>query len=266
MATGVCGRTVRESDRHRLAALLTPEELAELLTFCNDCLLHEREEQLHGAILSLGERMGYEFVLYAHMASTYAGSQPIVLHNLSNPVPWMEEYAGRGYLAHDPVRRELEIRLGRGELQGAFAWDTYDRTLAAKETEIIARRSAYGLRRGFSAYCESPRHKALFLVSYATAKEEPPSDRALLVGRMVVPHLNRCRKRLDLAMRVARLTERERIVAEWLVAGNSNEEIAKILGSSMATAKFHVANILKKLETENRPAAVAVLMAERCLA
>jgi DNA-binding CsgD family transcriptional regulator len=246
--------------------LLTPEELAALLIFCNDCLLHEWEEQLHGAMVALGEWLGFEFILYAHKASTYAGSQPIVMRNLTNPVPWMEEYADRGYLAHDPVRRELEIRLGRGELLGAFAWDAYDRTLGAKEVEIIDRRRAYSLHQGFSAYCESPRHDALFLVSFATAKDAPPSDRALLVGRMVVPHLNRCRKRLDLATRVARLTDKERIVAEWLVAGKSNGEIAGIVGISEATAKFHVANILKKLKTENRPAAVAVLMAERCLA
>ena len=267
MATGD-GRSVGEQglDRSRLAALHIREELAELLTFCNHCLLHEREEQLHGAMVALGGRLGCEFVLYAHMASTYAGNQPILLRNLSNPIPWMEEYAERGYMAHDPVRRELELRLRRGESQGAFIWDAYDRPLSAMEEEIISRRRAHGLCQGFSAYCESPCQDALFLVSFATAKAAPPSERALLVGRTVVPHLNRCRKRLDLSAPVARLTKRERIVAEWLVAGKRNSEIACLVGISEATAKFHVANILKKLETENRPAAVAVLMAERCLA
>ena len=51
----------QEPDRLRLASLLTREELAELFTFCDDCLLHEREEQLHGAMVTLGERLGFEF-------------------------------------------------------------------------------------------------------------------------------------------------------------------------------------------------------------
>jgi len=259
-------RTVDGPDRLRLAALLTREELADLLAFCNDCLLHEREEQLHGAMVTLGDRLGFEFVLYSNMASTYAEAQPILLYNLSNPVPWMEEYAARGYLEHDPVRRELEIRLDRGETLGAFAWDHYDRELDAMEEEIITRRRAHGLRQGFSAYCESSRHSALFLLSFATAGDVPPSERALLAGRTVVPHLNRCRKRLDLSARVARLTEKERIVAEWLVEEKNNGEIARIVGVTEATAKFHVANILKKLETKNRLGAAAVLIAERSLA
>jgi len=74
----------------------------------------------------------------------------------------------------------------------------------------------------------------------------------------MAPHLNRCRKRLD-------LTARERNVAERMVAGSSNGEIAMAIGISEGTAKFHVANILKKLETRNRPAAVVVIIAERSL-
>jgi DNA-binding CsgD family transcriptional regulator len=262
------GRAVGEpeTDGLRLAALLTREELAGLLTFCNDCLLHEREEQLHGALVGLGEQLGFEFILYANMASTYAEDHPISMRNLTNPVPWMEEYTNPVFMAHDPVRRELEIRLKRGETQGAFVWDRYDRELEAVEVEIIARRRAHGLRHGFSAYCESSRHGAVFLVSFATAKDAPPSDRALLVGRTVAPHLNRCRKRLDLSMRVARLTEKERTVAGWLVAERSNGEIARTIGISEATAKFHVANILKKLETRTRLGAAAVIIAERSLA
>lgn len=253
-------------DRAQLSASLTREELADLLAFCGDCLLHEEESELHAAMTALGDRLGFEFVLYAYMASVYAGGQPITLRNLSNPARWMEEYAQRGFLAHDPVRRELEVRLARGERHGAFAWDAYERPLSPMEEEVIARRCAHGLRQGFSAYCESPHQDFVFLVSFASSREGIPSERALLTGRTIVTHLSRCRKRLDLSRRVARLTPREQVVAEWLSAGKSNAEIAGILGFSEATAKFHVANILTKLETENRPAAVAVLIAERCLA
>lgn len=267
MASAVARQAVGwDSDRARFAILLDAEDLAEVLAFCNDCLLHEDEAPLHAAMTALGLRFGYEFVLYAYMQSTYVRTQPVVLRNLTNPALWMEEYAQHRYLEHDPVRRELELRLARGERHGAFAWDAYERPLSLVEREIIARRRAHGLRQGFSAYCDSPRQDSVFLVSFASAREGVPDARALLVARTVVPHLGRCRKRLDLALRVARLSTRELAVAELLEAGKSNAEISGALGCSEATAKFHVANILHKLGVENRPAAVAVLIAERSLA
>lgn len=263
---GVAAPPDRPVDADQLASLFTGSELAELLTFCDGCLLHQREEALHVALVALGARLGFEFVLYAYMTTSYGADRAVQLRNLSNPVAWMEEYAARGFLGCDPVRVELEHRLARGERQGAFAWDAYHRALSAEEEEVIARRRAVGLRHGFSAYCDSPRHDAVFLVSFATGRDAPPGERALAAGRLVVSHLNRCRRRLDLSGRIERLTEREKAVARWLVDGKTNGEIARILSVSEATSKFHVANILEKLGTSSRQGAVSILIAERYLA
>jgi len=86
------------------------------------------------------------------------------------------------------------------------------------------------------------------------------------VGKLIASHLNRCRKRLDLSTLVRKLTKRERTVAGWLVVGKTDGEIAEILGVSEGTAKYHVANILAKLQAGSRQSAVSILMAERCLA
>ncbi|MCX6856162.1 MAG: LuxR C-terminal-related transcriptional regulator [Verrucomicrobia bacterium] len=51
------------------------------------------------------------------------------------------------------------------------------------------------------------------------------------------------------------LTEREAEVLYWMTEGKQNREIATILGRSLGTVQEHVANILKKLEQENRHAA-----------
>lgn len=48
------------------------------------------------------------------------------------------------------------------------------------------------------------------------------------------------------------LTGRELEVAQWLVAGKSNPEIAQLLGISRWTAKLHVGNILRKLDVVSR--------------
>jgi DNA-binding CsgD family transcriptional regulator len=200
------------------------------------------------------------------MATRYETAGHVCVVNLSNPVEWMEEYDRKGYLEHDPVRRELERWLARKETLGAFRWDAYDRKLSAIEETIIARRTHYGLRSGFSAFCDSWRHDAVFLVSFASRREEPPGKREMELGKLVASHLNRCRKRLDLSTLVRKLTRRERTVAGWMVDGKTNGEIAEILDVSEATAKFHVANILAKLKAGSRQSAVAILIAERCLA
>jgi len=51
------------------------------------------------------------------------------------------------------------------------------------------------------------------------------------------------------------LTAREADVLFWMTEGKQNREIATILGRSLATVQEHVANILAKLQQENRHAA-----------
>lgn len=58
------------------------------------------------------------------------------------------------------------------------------------------------------------------------------------------------------------LTPREREVAGLLVDGASNKIIARRLGISVHTAKFHVAAVLEKLGARNRADAVAIAMRE----
>ena len=58
------------------------------------------------------------------------------------------------------------------------------------------------------------------------------------------------------------LTSREREVALLLLEGASNKAIARALGISVHTAKFHVAALLTKLRARNRADAVAVILRE----
>lgn len=53
------------------------------------------------------------------------------------------------------------------------------------------------------------------------------------------------------------LTPRQRMVAQHLIAGRSNKEIARKLGISVATVKDHVHAILERLELPTRAAVMA---------
>ena len=56
------------------------------------------------------------------------------------------------------------------------------------------------------------------------------------------------------------LTPREREVLALLVEGAPNKAIARALGISVRTAKFHVAAVLAKLHARNRSEAVAIAL------
>jgi DNA-binding NarL/FixJ family response regulator len=56
---------------------------------------------------------------------------------------------------------------------------------------------------------------------------------------------------------IAALTARERDVLAILAEGASNKAIARELGISIGTAKFHVASLIEKLGAKNRGGAVA---------
>jgi DNA-binding NarL/FixJ family response regulator len=62
------------------------------------------------------------------------------------------------------------------------------------------------------------------------------------------------------------LTLREKQVAELLVEGASNKIIARRLGISVHTAKFHVAAVLEKLGARNRSDAVAISLRDGLVA
>ncbi len=52
------------------------------------------------------------------------------------------------------------------------------------------------------------------------------------------------------------LTERERIVLEFIAQGYTNREIAEKISVSTHTVKAHVNSILRKFEVKNRVCAV----------
>lgn len=66
--------------------------------------------------------------------------------------------------------------------------------------------------------------------------------------------------RIDPDLGFTNLSARERQVASLLVEGASNKLIARNLGISVHTAKFHVAAVLEKLGARNRADAVAIVL------
>jgi two-component system response regulator FixJ len=68
----------------------------------------------------------------------------------------------------------------------------------------------------------------------------------------------------DAALRLAALTPREREVLEGVVRGNSNKQIAYILGISVRTVENHRAHMMRCLGTRHVAELVRLMVAVSC--
>ena len=75
----------------------------------------------------------------------------------------------------------------------------------------------------------------------------------------LLPHLHPTLQRLAPASSGSNpLSHREKDIFHWMMRGKTNWEIATILDISERTVKFHAANIIRKLEANNRTHAIVL--------
>jgi two-component system nitrate/nitrite response regulator NarP len=94
------------------------------------------------------------------------------------------------------------------------------------------------------------------------AKSEQPAFlldtiASVAAGRMVFPYLD---IRAMYSNPLTTLTRRELEVLSDLAAGRTNKQIARDLGVSLNTVKFHVRNLFQKLSVNSRSQAIALYL------
>jgi len=177
--------------------------------------------------------------------------------NVSYSNDWLYTYGKNGYAGVDPVLRSL---LSSFKTQ---LWkQTYSKISSPRQLEFIEEARSVGLTHGITTgMLERNRGFATFF-SFAGG-DAVGTNRFVGLLEYLVPSLHQilmANTHTPLFNRVKGLSPREQTVLLWMKEGKTNWEIARIVGVTERTVRFHVEGIFMKLDASSRTQAVAVAM------
>ena len=177
--------------------------------------------------------------------------------NVSYSNDWLYSYGKNGYAGVDPVLQSL---LSSFKTQ---VWkQTYGKTASPKQLEFIEEARSVGLTHGITTgMLERDQGFATFF-SFAGGDADGPQRFTGLL-EYLLPSLHWvliANTHTPLNNRVKGLSPRELMVLSWMKEGKTNWEIARIVGLTERTVRFHIEGIFMKLDANSRTQAVAVAM------
>ena len=239
---------------------LSKQDALALLELINDSLACDSETGLKALMGRLAALLPYQAQLAAIADLGPTGEVAgLKVVNVDYPGEYLRELASRELVMKDPIVAE-NFRAPR--LQ--YWADTFTRNgLDDQADEILSLAEDFGFRDVASGagYGHGVRPLNRQRGSFFCWHGLDRSPRTESILSMVVPHLHEVLNRLDLpGTRLESLTARELEVLRWLAQGKTSWEISMILGISERTVKFHVRNVLRKLDAATRAHAVAIAM------
>ncbi len=228
----------------------------------SDFIEQSNEQDSPAGVLSLMERAANDlgFDRYAYCALTcherYEATDkppPAVAHNF--PEEWIDYYFEHDYPTKDPVI------LHAPALEGPFLWDSVGTTfeLDRAQRTVMQQASEAKLRDGVGVSLHGPRGE-IYLVTFAAGDSHPDpaaelSKLNLLAVQFHAAYSGLARTGNDPRSAIV-LTPRERECLQWLALGKSPWDIGMILDISAHTVRFHIRNVYRKLNANNRALAV----------
>jgi LuxR family transcriptional regulator, quorum-sensing system regulator CviR len=182
--------------------------------------------------------------------------------NVSYASDWLYAYCKNEYAGVDPVLRSLPSGLP------SQTWaQSYSTARSQRQIEFIEEARSFGLthgittglldrRRGFATFFSFAGGDARGLARYRGFLEylAPYLHRVLMAGTPAAA-----------PERARGLSPREMTVLLWMKEGKTNWEIARIVGVTERTVRFHVESIFTKLDASSRTQAVAVALEQGLL-
>lgn len=214
------------------------------------------KEEVYQLFLKVLENLGYDRTVY-----TFVTDQPdlnrAAEHGIVTNYPdeWMERYAKFDYLKYDPTFQKAL------SYDGPFSWESLNKlkefTLIEQKIMDEAKEVKLYAGVGVSIHGDFGGLTGLGIAS-TYEKDEPTIDTIRKLNALsrqfhlaYSDHNNDSAKKLKVI-----LTDREREILLWASEGKSDTMIADILQIKHSTVRYHISNIFKKLEVNERTLAV----------
>lgn len=243
---------------------LTRRELVSLLEIVDKSLHVATKQDLTALLQDVQKLVPAEHTVSALAETTPNGRYvgPLQLVNLSYPTDWLSRYIEADYATVDPI---LQHHFDHFEAQ---VWSqTYRRAHSRKQQMFIGEAADCHLSQGITVGVKSASQPMGSLFSFSGQKMGEHASHAAVLQQLV-PHLHQALLSLTFLPSAADplLSSREREVLLWIKEGKTNWEISKILLISERTVRFHVGNVLNKLQASTRGHAVAVALQQGLIA
>lgn len=182
--------------------------------------------------------------------------------NLNFPLSWLAHYRTQSLMKQDPAAGLLF------QAQAPVMWaDLRAHDSSASARQFYYEASEFGLAEGFSfgSRFSDGRSGSLFT---CVGGELAHRQRHRVLVNYLAPFLHEAfgKATTTFAAVAPALTAREIEVLKWLRVGKNDQEVAAMLGTSRRTIKFHVENLMRKLQSRNRTEAVARALSMRLIA
>ena len=237
---------------------LSHQDTIKVLEIINDSLSCRTEEQLKKLMGRLRDLIPYQAQLAALGSLDEQGNvSDLKVVNVDYPNEYLAELAKQELVMKDPV----VVENFRGFHLQYWA-DTFNRSGAQKDlAKILSLAEDFGFEKvvkgeGYAHGVRPLREKRGSFFCWHGLER---SERTESILQILVPHFHEVLSRLDLpGTHLDSLTDREQEVLRWLAQGKTSWDISMILGISERTVKFHVKNLLQKLDAATRAHAVAI--------
>lgn len=239
---------------------LGQDDLVLLLEAANESLLIRESTGMEGLLQRLCSQVPTQGVIAGLIPEPSASlkAEEIPFVNVGYSEEWLKEYMTRNYFSCDPIKR--------ARLSGAdfLRWsDTFARAEKRAERDYIRQAREHDVYEGLTVGAQKNSSSLISFFSFIGT--DLNDERHEMILRYLGPYLHEamCRATpIGPGFKRSPLSERETEVLSWAMAGKTNWEISVILNISERTVKFHIQNVMVKLEASSRAHAVAIALGQ----
>ena len=246
---------------HNLEKIISKQDALNLLEIIGDCLSCADTSDAFNVMHKVSMLIDFNNVVYglARLSKEgYVTSYDTI--NFSYPAEWLSIYQKKKFIEKDPIAME---NFSNYKLQ--YWDDTYKKYHIDKE--FISMSEDFNLTNGYA--CGTINHSKTegSLLSIAGDINNHPRHDYILNN--LSPHLHvafsNVLHKQNSHKTLLQISIREKEVLNWVKYGKSTWDISVILNISERTVKYHINNIMRKLDAVTRSHAVAIALAKGLL-